>query len=32
MINVVLHIYAHVSGQGINMEKSSVYFSSNTPN
>ena len=31
VINEVLQIYAHASGQCINMEKSSVYFSSNTP-
>ena len=32
VINEVLQIYAHASGQCITMEKSSVYFSSNTPN
>ena len=32
MINEVLQVYAHASGQYINMDKSSVYFSSNTPN
>ena len=30
VINEVLQIYANASGQCINMEKSSVYFSSNT--
>ena len=30
MVNVVLQTYASASGQCINMEKSSVYFSSNT--
>ena len=30
MINEVLQTYANASGQCINMEKSSVYFSSNT--
>lgn len=28
----LLQIYAQASGQSINLEKSSVYFSSNTPN
>ena len=32
VINEVLQVYAHVSGQCINMDKSSIYFSSNTPN
>ena len=30
VINEVLQTYANASGQCINMEKSSVYFSSNT--
>ena len=32
VINEVLWVYAHSSSQCINMDKSSVYFSSNTPN
>ena len=31
VINEVLQVYAHASGQCINMDNSSVYFSSNTP-
>ena len=31
VINEVLQVYAHASGQCINMDKSSVYFSSNSP-
>ena len=31
MVNEVLQTYASASGQCINMEKSSVFFSSNTP-
>ena len=30
MINEMLQVYANASGQCINMEKSSDYFSSNT--
>ena len=32
MLNEVLQVYAHAFGQCINMDKSLVYFSSNTPN
>lgn len=32
VINKVLQLYAHTSGQCINMDKSSVYFSNDTPN
>ena len=32
MLNEVLQVYAHASGQCINRDKSSVYFSNNTPN
>ena len=30
IINDILQLYAHASGQSIHLEKSSVYFSSNT--
>ena len=32
VVNEILQTYAQASGQNINLEKSSVYFSSNTPN
>ena len=32
VINEILQVYAKASGQCINVEKSLVYFSSNTPN
>ena len=32
VINEVLQVYAHASSQCINIDKSSVYFSNNTPN
>ena len=32
VVNEILQTYAQASGQNINLEKSSVYFSSNIPN
>ena len=32
VVNDILKTYAQASGQSINLEKSSVYFSNNTPN
>ena len=31
VVNEILQTYAQASGQSINLEKSSVYFSNNTP-